>query len=55
MNGIANGPNTAPIIAQKRVFAPLLSAMDHKRAAQATQIIEIMIAPIMIFFLFVVF
>jgi hypothetical protein len=45
INGMANGPNTAPITAQNRVFAPLLSAIDQSRIAHDMHIIEIMIKP----------
>ena len=32
-NGMAKGPKTAPITAQKNVFAPLLSAMPQRNHA----------------------
>jgi hypothetical protein len=47
INGIANGPKTAPIIAQNSVFAPLLSAINQRRNAHDMVIIEIIINPVM--------
>ena len=50
-NGIANGPKTAPIIAQNLVFAPLLLAICQRRNAHDMHIIEIIIIPVMMQFL----
>jgi hypothetical protein len=46
-NGMANGPKTAPIIAQNLVFAPLLLAICQRRIAHNMHIIEMMIIPAM--------
>jgi len=48
---MANGPKMAPIIAQKKVFAPLLSAIFQRRNAHDMVIIEMRIIPVMIQFL----
>lgn len=45
---MANGPKTAPIIAQNLVLAPLLSAIFQRRNAHAMQMMEMMIIPVMI-------
>ena len=50
-NGIANGPKTAPIIAQNLVFAPLLLAICQRRNAHNMHIIGIIIIPVMMQFL----
>jgi len=42
---MASGPNTAPIIAQNCVFAPLLSAINQRRNAHDMHIIEMIIKP----------
>jgi hypothetical protein len=44
-NGMANGPNTAPIKAQRKVFAPLFSAINQSRIAHDIHIMEIIIKP----------
>ena len=49
-NGMANGPKTAPIIAQNLVFAPLLLAICQRKNAHDRHIIEIIIIPVMIQF-----
>ena len=48
---MANGPKTAPIIAQNSVFAPLLSAINQRRNAHDMVIMEIIINPVMSQFL----
>jgi hypothetical protein len=50
-NGMANGPKTAPIIAQNLVFAPLLLAICQRRNAHDMHIIEMIIIPVMMQFL----
>ena len=47
-NGMAKGPKTAPITAQNKVFAPLLSAIDQSRIAHNIHIIEIIITPVIL-------
>ena len=44
-NGIANGPNKAPIKAQIKVLAPLLSAIFQRRMAHDIVIMEMIIKP----------
>ena len=48
---MANGPKTAPIIAQNLVFAPLLLAICQRRNAHDMHIIEMIIIPVMMQFL----
>lgn len=43
---MANGPKTAPIMAHAFVFAPLLSAIFHRRNAHDMDIIEVIIIPV---------
>jgi hypothetical protein len=50
-NGMANGPKTAPIMAQNLVFAPLLSAIFQRRIAHDMHIIEMIIIPVILKFL----
>ncbi len=50
-NGMANGPKTAPIMAQNLVFAPLLSAICQRRNAHDMHIIEMIIIPVILQFL----
>ena len=45
MNGMANGPKIAPIVAQNSVFFPLLSAIDQSIIAHAIHITEMIINP----------
>jgi hypothetical protein len=51
IKGMANGPKTAPIIAQNFVFTPLLSAIFQRRNAHAMHIIEMMIILVILFLL----
>ena len=44
-NGMARGPKKAPIKAQKKVFAPLLSAINQSRIAHDINTMEIIIKP----------
>ncbi len=46
INGMANGPKTAPMMAQNRVFAPLLSAIYQRRNAHDMLSIEVIIKPV---------
>jgi hypothetical protein len=46
INGMANGPNKAPIIAQNLVLAPLLSAMSQRIIAQDIHKMDRIIAPV---------
>jgi hypothetical protein len=51
INGMANGPKTAPTIAQNLVFNPLLLAMCQRRNAHDIVTMEIIINPVMSHFL----
>jgi len=43
---MANGPKTAPIIAQNFVLAPLLSAINQRRNAHDIHKMDMTIAPV---------
>jgi hypothetical protein len=45
---MANGPKTAPIMAQNLVFAPLLSAICHRAIAHDMHIPEMIRIPVII-------
>jgi len=51
INGMANGPKTAPIIVENLVFVPLLLTMCQRRNADDIHIIETIIIPVMMQFL----
>jgi hypothetical protein len=53
-NGMANGPKTAPIIAQNFVLAPRLFAICQRRNAHPIHIMEMVIIPIILYCLLVV-
>jgi hypothetical protein len=50
INGMASGPKRAPMMAQNKVFAPLLSAMHHSRYAHPMLMMERTVAPIITVF-----
>lgn len=52
---MANGPKTAPIITQNLVLAPRLSAICQRRYAHDMHMMEMIIIPVIIYFLLCIF
>jgi hypothetical protein len=44
---MAKGPKSAPINAQKRLLAPLVSAIHHSKTAHVMQMMKMTIAAVM--------